>query len=191
MTGRILWENVPLRVKAELEARTRPRPGETAIVDAARGERWYFRRTLYGWNHISTDRQSSNDSIAVDLDDEQRAQALAQVERMEQKMREWSAASAQRPAPRVQSAPVQPYVRISLVDDVYTITCRPDSRWEVCVDRRGRELETENMRRFAECATDLEFEAPTWWIKVSVLEVRSSARELTIVGELLDSRYAP
>ncbi len=88
MSPRILWDAVPQAIKDELALRERPREGDTAIIDAAPGERWYFRRTAHGWNHVSTDKESKNDSIASDLTPAQRDEALRQVAEVEKRMLE-------------------------------------------------------------------------------------------------------
>jgi hypothetical protein len=73
---RVLWDEVPPDVKTDLALRGAAREGAHAIVDVRPGERWYFRRTRYGWNHLSTDR-AAKAAPADDLTPEQKAERKA------------------------------------------------------------------------------------------------------------------
>jgi hypothetical protein len=71
--SRVLWDDVPAEVKADLATRGPAEEGARAIVDVQPGERWYFRRTRDGWNHLSTDR-AARAAPAEDLTPEQKAE---------------------------------------------------------------------------------------------------------------------
>lgn len=75
---RILWDDVPDEVKAELEQRGPCRDGQVAICEAVRGQRWYFTRTRWGWNCQGVDRQA-DDSVASDLPESVKAAAAADL----------------------------------------------------------------------------------------------------------------
>lgn len=163
MSDRVLWDAVPAHVRAALQARERPpREGETAIVDAARGERWYFRRTVYGWNHLSTDRQSSNDAVASDLTPEQRAEALRQVEKVERAMRDSFGAP-------VADAPREP------------IFIESDARARALADK----LIHEAVRRTVQ---DIIVKV---LLRLTGFRGEEHGRELTMVDELIEGWYTP
>ena len=70
MSSRVLWDSVPDEVKTHLAARANPREGDTAIVDREDPrERWYFRRTRHGWNHLSVDREPGTETGSLMSDD--------------------------------------------------------------------------------------------------------------------------
>lgn len=88
MTTRILWDAVPADVQAELELRTDVKPKGVAIITRNEGrERWYFRKEQFGWNNISVDREANAQEAASDLTDEQRAEAKAQVAKIEEALK--------------------------------------------------------------------------------------------------------
>lgn len=74
---RVLWEQVPDAVKDDLKSRESPRVGDTAISEALAGQRWYFRRTEYGWNNISMDDEATPAEVASDLTPADKARAMA------------------------------------------------------------------------------------------------------------------
>lgn len=99
---RVLWDDVPADVKDALAGRTDVKVGGTAIVDR-QGERWYFRKTQFGWNNQAVDREAgAGPEVAPDLTPAQKEEALRQVKKVEDAMAARAAeraAAADLPAP--------------------------------------------------------------------------------------------
>lgn len=89
---RVVWDDVPADVKADLAARGAQKEGAAAIVDVlnpnGNTERWYFRRTLHGWNNLSVDRDAAAAEVAHDLTPQQRAAEEAKELELRERMRE-------------------------------------------------------------------------------------------------------
>lgn len=94
----VLWDDVPEDVKAHLATRGAAKEDATAIVDRP-DERWYFRKTPFGWKHLSTVACAA-EAHASDLTPDQTAEELARITADRKKVEELLAkAAAKTPAP--------------------------------------------------------------------------------------------
>jgi hypothetical protein len=126
---RILWSDVPHEIKTELAHRLTEgaKEGSHAIVECA-GGRHYFRRTQFGWNHISYQPECTEET-ASDLSDEQGKEAYESIKAVMDRSQA-RAAKAKAKASDAMNAAVADY--INRPQDIKSIPY--PSRHDVCID---------------------------------------------------------